>query len=240
MSRPSFRARPIDIHQSLAIVREALDESQVVAREVTHGHQTLDAENEEVRARATAPSARKRPPVGRTCTDPVERGSRFQTNPRPSLAPRRARERAPVTRCRAFRTAMPPPALANPIRASRDRVERGGTPRSRSRARAPGRPRTTRVFAFLGSQTVVFPRPRENLPRALSNGGVFERRGGTFLCLAFLLGAPPSRPSNRRVSPPPRPHLSPTAHLTALVRAAVSSPPDSGFDQARGREGEGR
>ena len=54
MSRPSFRARPIDIHQSLAIIREALDDDQVVAREVTHGHQTRDAENEEVRARADA------------------------------------------------------------------------------------------------------------------------------------------------------------------------------------------
>ena len=49
MSRPSFRARPIDVNQSLAIIREALDADQVVAREVTHGHQTLDAENEEVR-----------------------------------------------------------------------------------------------------------------------------------------------------------------------------------------------
>lgn len=48
MSRPSFRARPIDVNQSLAIVREELDPDQVVAREVTHGHQTLDAENEEV------------------------------------------------------------------------------------------------------------------------------------------------------------------------------------------------
>ena len=51
MSRPSFRARPIDVNQSLAIIREALDADQVVAREVTHGHQTLDAENEEVRRR---------------------------------------------------------------------------------------------------------------------------------------------------------------------------------------------
>jgi len=55
MSRPSFRARPIDVNQSLAIVREELDPDQVVAREVTHGHQTLDAENEEVRARSGAP-----------------------------------------------------------------------------------------------------------------------------------------------------------------------------------------
>lgn len=55
MSRPSFRARPIDINQSLAIIREALDEAQVVAREVTHGHQTLDAENEEVSVPADRP-----------------------------------------------------------------------------------------------------------------------------------------------------------------------------------------
>ena len=219
---PELRARPIDIRQSLAIVREALDESQVVAREVTHGHQTLDAENEEVRARARAPSARKRPPVGRTCTDPVERGSRFQTNPRPSLAPRRARERAARDPMPRFRTATPPPALANPIRASRDRVSaevRFGADRAR-RARRRRAPSTTRVFAFLGSQTVVFPRPRENLARALSNGGVFERRGGTFLRTeGAAVGAPPSA---ARLSAAET-HLSATAHLTARARRCFFS-----------------
>jgi len=211
MSRPSFRARPIDIHQSLAIVREALDESQVVAREVTHGHQTLDAENEEVRARATAPSARKRPPVGRTCTDPVERGSRFQTNPRPSLAPRRARERAPVTRCRVFRTAMPPPALANPIRASRDRGERGGTPRSRSRARAPGRP-ARRGFSRSWVRRRSFSLDRAKTSPGRFRTGAFSNGAAARFCVSRFFSAPrlpglPGASLRRRDRTSHRPHI---------------------------------
>lgn len=49
MSRPSFRARPIDIHQSLAIIREVLDDEQAITREVNHAHKSLDKDNEEVR-----------------------------------------------------------------------------------------------------------------------------------------------------------------------------------------------
>lgn len=48
MSRPSFRARPIDINQSLAIVREVLDDEQAITREVDHAHKNLDKDNEEV------------------------------------------------------------------------------------------------------------------------------------------------------------------------------------------------
>ena len=60
MSRPSFRARPIDISQALAIVRDESvlnDESQAVAREVTHAHKNLDKDNEEVRRRRPFPRA---------------------------------------------------------------------------------------------------------------------------------------------------------------------------------------
>ena len=70
MSRPSFRARPIDIAQALAIVRDESvlnDESQAVAREVTHAHKNLDKDNEEVRRPRPFPRA---PPfhfTGRTC-----------------------------------------------------------------------------------------------------------------------------------------------------------------------------
>ena len=60
MSRPSFRARPIDIAQALAIVRDESvlnDESQAVAREVTHAHKNLDKDNEEVRRPRPFPRA---------------------------------------------------------------------------------------------------------------------------------------------------------------------------------------
>lgn len=48
--RTSFRARPIDIHAQLEVVRDpaALDDSGFVTREVTHAHKALDRENEEV------------------------------------------------------------------------------------------------------------------------------------------------------------------------------------------------
>jgi len=83
MSRPSFRARPIDVNQSLAIIREALDADQVVAREVTHGHQTLDAENEEVRRR---PAPRDTSSMGVTLEalnqeQTVDRARRVQKSP---------------------------------------------------------------------------------------------------------------------------------------------------------------
>jgi len=49
--RQGFRARPIDVNVSLAIVRDAdaLDHDQSVAREVTHAHKNLDKNNEAVR-----------------------------------------------------------------------------------------------------------------------------------------------------------------------------------------------
>lgn len=86
MSRPSFRARPIDVNQSLAIIREALDADQVVAREVTHGHQTLDAENEEVRRR---PAPRDTWSIGVTLerAEPgTDRRSRPTRSKKPTLA----------------------------------------------------------------------------------------------------------------------------------------------------------
>ena len=64
------------MNQSLAIIREALDADQVVAREVTHGHQTLDAENEEVRRR---PAPRDTSSIG------VRRNGDARN--RPSIAP---------------------------------------------------------------------------------------------------------------------------------------------------------
>ena len=51
MSRPSFRARPIDVNQSLAIIRDKLDDDQAITREVNHAHKNLDKDNEEVRSR---------------------------------------------------------------------------------------------------------------------------------------------------------------------------------------------
>ena len=56
MSRPSFRARPIDVNQSLAIIREPLDDDQAITREVNHAHKNLDKDNEEVR---TQPSSHR-------------------------------------------------------------------------------------------------------------------------------------------------------------------------------------
>jgi enhancer of polycomb-like protein len=51
----SFRARPIDITAQLAVMRDpdAIKDEQVVQREVTHAHQALDKENEEVLTKET-------------------------------------------------------------------------------------------------------------------------------------------------------------------------------------------
>lgn len=51
MSRISFRSRPVDIERQLPIVRDPtqLDGGEGVSRNVTHGHQDLDRENEKVR-----------------------------------------------------------------------------------------------------------------------------------------------------------------------------------------------
>lgn len=50
MSRISFRSRPVDIERQLPIVRDPtqLDGGEGVSRNVTHGHQDLDRENEKV------------------------------------------------------------------------------------------------------------------------------------------------------------------------------------------------
>jgi hypothetical protein len=51
MSRPSFRPRPLDINQKLAVVRdpkEALDDISAT-RAVHHSHVALDKDNDEVR-----------------------------------------------------------------------------------------------------------------------------------------------------------------------------------------------
>lgn len=51
MSRISFRSRPVDIDRQLPIVRDPtqLDGGDGVSRNVAHGHQDLDRENEKVR-----------------------------------------------------------------------------------------------------------------------------------------------------------------------------------------------
>ena len=52
-TRTSFRPRPLDITKQLAIVRdlEDLDSADgLVSRDVTHNHEALDKENEEVRS----------------------------------------------------------------------------------------------------------------------------------------------------------------------------------------------
>ena len=84
MSRPSFRARPIDIAQALAIVRDESvlnDESQAVAREVTHAHKNLDKDNEEVRRPRPFPRA---PPLsfhGLDLRKSVVSGSKIESPP---------------------------------------------------------------------------------------------------------------------------------------------------------------
>ena len=138
MSRPSFRARPIDIHQSLAIIREALDDDQVVAREVTHGHQTLDAENEEGRARTDAnPPRPPRPtcPANGACSarvalEPCRRGTRGS-----GRAPSRA------ARIRDFSTRPGTLARGSGIGAVSSPRARVGVPR-RPRTRASRAPPT--------------------------------------------------------------------------------------------------
>ena len=52
-TRTSFRPRPLDINRQLPIVRDLseLDSTEgLVSREITHNHEALDKENEEVRA----------------------------------------------------------------------------------------------------------------------------------------------------------------------------------------------
>ena len=51
-TRTSFRPRPLDINRQLPIVRDLseLDSTEgLVSREITHNHEALDKENEEVR-----------------------------------------------------------------------------------------------------------------------------------------------------------------------------------------------
>ena len=50
-TRTSFRPRPLDINRQLPIVRDLseLDSTEgLVSREITHNHEALDKENEEV------------------------------------------------------------------------------------------------------------------------------------------------------------------------------------------------
>ena len=52
-TRTSFRPRPLDINRQLPIVRDLseLDSTEgLVSREITHNHEALDKENEEVRS----------------------------------------------------------------------------------------------------------------------------------------------------------------------------------------------
>jgi len=50
-TRTSFRPRPLDLTKQLDIVRDSRDldiQDGSVSREITHNHEGLDAENEEV------------------------------------------------------------------------------------------------------------------------------------------------------------------------------------------------
>lgn len=49
-TRLSFRPRPLDINKQLEIVRDVkdLDEDGMVSREISHNHEGLDKDNEEV------------------------------------------------------------------------------------------------------------------------------------------------------------------------------------------------
>lgn len=136
MSRPSFRARPIDISQALAIVRDESvlnDESQAVAREVTHAHKNLDKDNEEVRRRRPFPRA---PPL------PFSHGVRPGTRQR---CPGRGFLPSPLARIWPGRRARDPifPVFPAPPDTSRidraRRIARGaigaGCPRRRVRFR---------------------------------------------------------------------------------------------------------
>jgi hypothetical protein len=52
MSRPSFRPRPLDIHQKLTIVRDPKEisaEEMAASRAVQDSHMALDKDNDEVR-----------------------------------------------------------------------------------------------------------------------------------------------------------------------------------------------
>ncbi len=74
MSRlPSFRARTITVDAQLVIVRsqDELTEEGTVTRVVHHGHQQLDRENEEARARPPPPRGRRRPAGSRAAAAPA-------------------------------------------------------------------------------------------------------------------------------------------------------------------------
>ena len=47
IAQRSYRNRPIEVTQQLAIVRDpnAINEDQIVSREVSHAHKQLDKEN---------------------------------------------------------------------------------------------------------------------------------------------------------------------------------------------------
>lgn len=50
-TRTTFRPRPLDLHKQLPIVRDLKDLDStdgLVSREITHNHEALDKENEEV------------------------------------------------------------------------------------------------------------------------------------------------------------------------------------------------
>lgn len=58
-SRVSFRPRPLDVNKPLCVVKDLaeLDSSDaIVSRDVTHNHEALDKNNEEVGAESGIPS----------------------------------------------------------------------------------------------------------------------------------------------------------------------------------------
>jgi hypothetical protein len=62
-TRTSFRPRPLDLSKPLPIVRDVrdLDNAEaLVSRDVTHNHETLDKENEQVRGGASPAHRRLR------------------------------------------------------------------------------------------------------------------------------------------------------------------------------------
>ena len=62
-TRISFRARPLDPNKQLQLVRDLADlDKDAANRGITHGHEALDAENEEVRPRPPPPPAPPSPP----------------------------------------------------------------------------------------------------------------------------------------------------------------------------------
>jgi hypothetical protein len=130
MSRPSFRARPIDIAQALAIVRDESvlnDESQAVAREVTHAHKNLDKDNEEVRRPRPFPRA---PPFISLAGPAQKRGLRARKS---SRHPARGSSRLGAV-------ATPFPPFFSPRRTLHERFDPIAS--STRRSSAPGRAET--------------------------------------------------------------------------------------------------